>query len=119
MPSVLTTKQLETLQARLAELQANLEAVIDAGKGSAAPVELDQTRVGRVSRVDAMQAQAMSKAAVERAQNELAQIKSARRRLQEEDFGLCADCDEPIAWPRLQLNPGVRLCIQCAEQREG
>ncbi len=114
----LSKQQIEALETRLASLRAELEAAISQGKEGAAPVELDQTRVGRLSRMDAMQGQAMAKAANERAALELAQVKAAQRRLSDADFGLCLDCDEAIAWPRLQLNPGVRLCITCAQQRE-
>ena len=114
----LSEQQIEALETRLASLRAELEAAISQGKEGGAPVELDQTRVGRLSRMDAMQGQAMAKAANERAARELAQVKAAQRRLSDADFGLCLDCDEAIAWPRLQLNPSVRLCIACAQQRE-
>lgn len=114
----LTTEQRQILESRLASLRADLEAAIAAGQSSGAPVELDQTRVGRLSRMDAMQGQAMTKAANERAARELAEIKAAQRRLGDQDFGLCLDCDEPIAWARLQLKPGARLCIACAQRRE-
>lgn len=113
-----TATQLQTLEQRLRDLRAELETALGAGKQGSAPVELDQTRVGRLSRMDAMQGQAMASAAQARAENDLARINTALRRLHEPDFGLCSECDEPIAWPRLQLNPGVRLCIECAQARE-
>ena len=49
------------LKARLMEQRDALRDVADSTKEAAQPVELDQTRVGRVSRMDAMQAQAMAK----------------------------------------------------------
>lgn len=99
-------------------LRIELEAALASGKSSTAPVELDQTRVGRLSRVDAMQGQAMAKASAARAAQQLAATNAAIKRLAHADFGLCVDCDEPIAWARLQYNPSVRCCIACAEQNE-
>jgi len=42
----------------------------------------------------------------------------ALRHLEDEDFGLCEDCDTPIAFERLKLMPGTRYCVPCAKERE-
>ena len=62
---------------RLLQLKAELEAVAEAGDESAAIVELDQSKVGRLSRMDAMQAQAMAKASAERREQMLRRIDAA------------------------------------------
>jgi DnaK suppressor protein len=34
-------------------------------------------------------------------------------------FGLCAECEEPIAAKRLDLMPYVELCVACQEAKDG
>lgn len=101
-------------EAMIAELQADAESRADA----AGTVELDQTRVGRLSRMDALQAQAMAKAAASRATRQLQRLQGVLARIDTDDFGLCSDCDESIAHARLLANPAVLRCIACASARE-
>ncbi|MGD9712424.1 MAG: TraR/DksA family transcriptional regulator [Thermomicrobiales bacterium] len=81
------------------------------------PVTLDQDSVGRLSRIDAMQVQAMALAQARRRQNERSAIDAALRRIDEDEFGYCLKCGEDIAPARLDHNPAVATCINCA--REG
>ena len=89
-----------------------------AGKEAAQVVELDQTSVGRISRMDAMQGQAMAVAANQRRQIELQKIEMALKRIDAEDYGYCLECDGEIAEPRLKLDPATPLCIDCASKKE-
>ena len=84
----------------------------------AAVVELDQSKVGRLSRMDAMQAQAMAQTAVNRRKQQLQRIEMALQRLEDNTFGLCPVCDECINSRRLELDPAVPTCIRCAERSE-
>ncbi|MEC8060704.1 MAG: TraR/DksA family transcriptional regulator [Pseudomonadota bacterium] len=84
----------------------------------AAVVELDQSKVGRLSRMDAMQAQAMAQAAVARRKQQLQRIEAALKRIEDGEFGLCVVCEEPINPQRLAFNPAVLTCIDCAEKSE-
>ncbi len=108
----------QELKARVEALIADLDQAIAQRELDAQTVELDQTRQGRLSRMDALQAQAMAQAAGRRALGERAVLRGVLRDLQKEDFGLCEDCEEPIAWPRLLLKPGARCCLSCAQARE-
>jgi len=81
-------------------------------------VELDQSKVGRLSRMDAMQAQAMAKASAERRKVMLVKIVAALARIDDDVFGYCLACDEPINPKRLELDPTATLCIACAEKAE-
>ena len=103
----------------LLDLRAELEAVAETGDESAGVVELDQARVGRLSRMDAMQAQAMAASAKQRRAQKLRQIEAALRRVDDDEFGFCESCDEAINPKRLEFDPTVRFCIDCASQREG
>ncbi len=84
-------------------------------KQSGATVELDQTKVGRLSRMDAMQMQQMALEAVRRRQQQLLEIEAALHRIGSGEFGYCLDCEEEIALARLKANPACTHCINCAE----
>lgn len=48
----------------------------------------------------------------------LNQIEDALKRINDNSFGICEDCEEPISEKRLEVNPYYSTCIACAEQRE-
>ncbi|MFP3980761.1 MAG: TraR/DksA family transcriptional regulator [Desulfobacterales bacterium] len=102
------------LEERLAEIDKDLAG----GRQSAAPVELDQARVGRVSRMDAMQQQAMAQAAQRSAKTEKMRVYKALDRIRSGDFGYCMNCDEEIAEKRLRFDPSVLFCVECARAAE-
>mgnify|MGYP006447587757 CR=1 FL=1 len=101
------------LEARRDELRQLMQS----GKDSTKPVELDQQSVGRLSRMDAMQVQAMALASERQRQQELHAIEEAFRRIESGDYGYCVSCDEEIALKRLEVNPTVLTCIRCASGR--
>lgn len=107
-------KALAHFKALLNLRKAELDETRIVSAGSRAPVELDQQSVGRVSRVDALQQQAMAKAQEQQRARDFVRIKQALRRIEAGEFGICADCGEDIALKRLQVDPSVRLCISCA-----
>ena len=87
-------------------------------KKETAPVELDQARVGRLSRMDAMQQQAMSQAVARLSDLERQRIQSALGRMKSGDYGYCVICDEDIAEGRLRFDPSILTCISCAKDRD-
>ena len=108
----------DTWRALLEKARAELRADQASAAGSTQTVELDQTRVGRVSRMDALQMQAMAQATDRRRALELRQIDAALDRLDDGSFGECAVCGEMIAESRLKFAPANPLCLACAEARE-
>ncbi|MCK5517052.1 MAG: TraR/DksA C4-type zinc finger protein [Desulfobulbaceae bacterium] len=86
-------------------------------KGSA-PVELDQARIGRLSRMDALQQQAISKATARLTDLERQRIQSALARMLTGEYGYCIICEDEIAEGRLRFDPSVLTCISCAEEKE-
>jgi RNA polymerase-binding transcription factor len=103
---------------KLLKLRAELQAIAETADESAAVVELDQTKVGRLSRMDALQAQAMAKASGERREHMLRKIEAALKRIDNDEYGYCKDCDEPINPKRLEFDPTSVLCIDCASKLE-
>jgi len=116
--SILNKAQLNSFKDRLLSLRAEIEALAETRKDMSSTVELDQTRTGRVSRMDALQQQEMAKAGQVRAESELSQINAALARIEDGSFGECTVCGEDIQTGRLQANPAVTLCIGCAEKKE-
>mgnify|MGYP001140574970 CR=1 FL=1 len=82
-------------------------------KGSGV-VELDQSRVGRLSRMDALQQQSMARAAGERSARELRRVEAALRRLEAGEYGICLECGEDIPEKRLRADPAAHVCLPCA-----
>jgi DnaK suppressor protein len=106
------------IRASLLALRAELESIAATGEESAAVVELDQSKVGRLSRMDAMQAQAMAQASGQRREAMLRNITAALQRLDDGEYGLCQRCEEPINPKRLEVDPTALLCIECASRAE-
>ena len=78
-------------------------------------VTLDQQSVGRLSRMDAMQRQAMAQATARHRVGRRLRIIAALKRIDEGEFGYCQDCGEDIATGRIAQDPAVSLCLSCAK----
>ncbi len=102
----------------LQERQATLREELSAGSSATKTVKLDQSRVGRLSRMDALQAQAMANASARHRDHELRRIAAALRRLDDGEYGDCDECGEAIARARLLVDPAASLCVACAEIQE-
>jgi DnaK suppressor protein len=109
---------LADMRARLLELREQLESVAAVSDDSSQTVELDQARVGRLSRMDALQAQAMSQATGRRREMMLRKISAALERIDNDDYGRCQSCEEMIGRGRLDSDPTAVLCIECATRAE-
>ena len=103
---------------RLLKLRTELESVAATGDESAEVVELDQSKVGRLSRMDALQAQAMAKASSNRRQAMLVKITSALQRIDDGEYGSCRECEKEINPKRLEFDPTAIHCIECASKGE-
>jgi len=97
------------IEHRLREIQREDLAT----RADRAAVELDQQSVGRLSRMDAMQQQAMAAATHRRRQQETAILKAALGRMASGEFGFCETCGDLISPKRLEFNPGATRCIGC------
>ncbi|HUE81803.1 MAG TPA: TraR/DksA family transcriptional regulator [Pyrinomonadaceae bacterium] len=82
-----------------------------------APVSLDNP-IGRLTRIDAMQAQQMAIELRRRQEGQLARLEKALRLIEEGEYGACGRCGEDIAQRRLEIYPDARLCVDCAEKLE-
>ncbi|MFU8814734.1 MAG: TraR/DksA family transcriptional regulator [Pseudomonadales bacterium] len=99
----------------LLRLKAELEALEQSSQESTKPVVLDQTSVGRLSRMDAMQGQQMALEVARRRQQQLARIRRALLRIDRGEYGYCEACGEDIAAGRLAVDPAATHCVRCAD----
>ena len=108
----------ESIRGRLLALRESLPTGEAARREMGGTVALDQTRTGRLSRMDALQAPAMAKAEQQRARIAIRKIDAALQRLEVGTYGDCAACGEPIPAQRLHADPATPFCRECAEQRQ-
>lgn len=99
------------------ELDTVVAALVQAAD-SAATVELDQSSVGRVSRIDAIQQQAMAIGFQNRLQLRKRKLEAALNRIAAERFGLCCECQDELEMERLEADPATVFCAACASHRE-
>ncbi len=106
----------ECFRRKLLALRDELLRVEQSGREAAQPVELDQSRVGRVSRMDALQVQAMSIESARRRELQGQRIDAALQRIDNGKFGICLQCGEDINPKRLEFDPTAHVCIECARK---
>lgn len=109
----LTKLQINKFKKRLTEMRTELDSISTISAESRKPVELDQTSIGRLSRMDALQGQAMQLETERRRGVERQRIEAALERIEDGNFGYCTVCDEDIAIKRLENDPSVPNCIDC------
>ena len=115
---MLSGDEISVFRQRLLQLQQDLLVMDKTGQSASSTVILDQTSVGRLSRMDALQGQAISQEMNRRRQLELKKIEAALNRIESSDYGYCTQCEEQIATKRLEFDPSASLCIQCAAKNE-
>lgn len=98
---------------RLAEIAAALAAQAD----STRPIAPDAA-IGRLSRLDAMQAQQLALAGQRRLEEQRARLHEAVRRIDTGGFGRCLLCGGDIARERLELQPDAVTCVPCLQRRK-
>lgn len=106
------TEDISAIRARLTQALDAVTRHLETDN-SADTVGLDQTRVGRVSRIDALQMRYMDQELGERAVRQRLRIEAALQRLDEGVYGLCCRCGEEVASERLHSDPAMPFCTDC------
>lgn len=99
---------------RLAEKRREITLESEISRSARDTVELDQQSVGRLSRMDAMQQQAMASAQERQRMRELQRIEMAERRIKDDEYGYCSECGDQIPDGRLAIDPMAEKCVACA-----
>ena len=108
--------EIEQIRQKLLRLKLELKELEETFKETSKPVELDQSSVGRLSRMDAMQAQQMAMEVVRRRKQQLLKIEGALRRIESGVYGYCFVCSEEIDVRRLSADPTNTRCMKCVEK---
>ena len=107
----------EILRQHIRERIAAVTGDIAAFKAGSAPVSPDNA-IGRLTRMEAINSKSINEAALRKARTTRTLLEKALRAIDSEDFGLCRDCEEPIAFARLMAMPEAALCVACAARHE-
>lgn len=108
--------KIDQIRQQLLSLRSELQAMELATRKTSEPVELDQARVGRLTRMDAMQAQQMALETARRRQQQLVQVEGALHRIDSGEFGDCFICGEAIDSRRLSIDPTITRCMGCVDK---
>ncbi len=114
----LTDAQSKELGEMLRALEVELNEALVRGEEASKTLELDQQSVGRISRMDSIQQQAMAASARRSMEARLGLVHSAIELHATDDFGFCRSCEEPIGYERLKARPETPLCLACKSNRE-
>lgn len=117
MTQLLTNKQLSSLLDGLQSLEGELTQLLEATAEGTKPVKLKDNQ-GRLSRMDELHNQSILVANRNVARNRLKSVRQALVRIKEGYYGICAQCDEPIAFARLNAYPDAQMCINCQSASE-
>lgn len=110
--NTLTPEQLGQIRCALERTLSRLERNMEVN-GNGRPPELDQSAVGRLSRIEALQNQGFTRGLQERERVQLAQVMDALKRLEDGCYGVCTSCHGPVGFERLMVFPEARHCTRC------
>lgn len=102
------------LDAELARVEENIARATV----SAETVTLGQSSVGRLSRMDAMQQQAMAHGIRARLETHKRELKAALGRVDAGNYGHCCACGAELEAERLRHDPATVFCADCMAHRE-
>jgi DnaK suppressor protein len=114
----MTPQEIDRFRELIAAQLAQVELALTEVGVNVGTVMLDQSSVGRLSRMDAMQQQAMASSQRSALQRRQLQLQAALKRLENGSFGVCCQCGADIVLPRLQADPGTPFCADCQSERE-
>lgn len=67
-----------------------------------------------ITRMDSIVNKSVNEAALSSARTRLAALEYASKRVDDPEFGYCAECGEEISFARLRAMPETIYCIDCA-----
>lgn len=115
----MTPAQMQKFKQAMLATRAELEALDAGAKGETQPVELDQSSVGRLTRMNALQGHEMALEEARRRQQQRAEIDGALRRIEAGEYGNCFACGDAIDRRRLEIAPATTRCVKCKDAQGG
>ena len=95
-----------------------LKKIIKSYQTLTQPIPPDNA-IGRLTRMEAINSKSINESALNKAKQTLSKMELALTMINDPDFGLCRECEEPIPFARLMIVPESDLCVQCAEAMGG
>ena len=109
------TNEKKQLKTHIQETIETLKADIESYKRLTGPIAPDNA-IGRLTRMEAIGTRGINEAALRKAKSTLSRLERALPMIDDPDFGLCRECDQPIPFKRLMAIPEAELCVPCAEK---
>lgn len=108
------TEKKEKLKKVIKETIGRVKKDIKSYEQLTKPVSPDNA-IGRLTRMEAINSKSINEAALNKSKYTLAQLERSLTKIDNPDFGLCRECEEPIPFARFMAVPETDLCVQCAQ----
>ncbi len=108
----------QELENHVKEKIKTLKKDVESFKSLTKPVAPDNA-IGRITRMEAINSKSINEAALNKAKITLSKLEDVLKMIDDPDFGLCAQCEEPIPFARLMILPEAGLCVRCVEKMGG
>ena len=118
MRGILETEEREKLKDHIKKKIESLKKDIKSYQTLTQPISPDNA-IGRLTRMDAINSKSINEAALNKAKQTLSKMEGALTMINDPDFGLCRECEDPIPFARLMIVPESNLCVQCAGSKMG
>ncbi|VFQ43799.1 TraR/DksA family transcriptional regulator [Desulfoluna butyratoxydans] len=114
----MTPRQRRELKTHMENELTQLKEELAATEAHTKPAVTPDSAIGRISRVEAMQSRHIGEASARARKTRIARLEHALDHVDDEDYGLCIACEEPIPLARLRLIPEATHCVACAADME-
>ena len=118
MRGILETEKREKLKDHIKKKIDGLKEDIKSYQVLTQPVSPDNA-IGRLTRMEAINSKSINEATLNKAKQTLSKMERALMMINDPDFGLCRECEDPIPFARLMIVPESNLCVQCAGSKMG
>ena len=113
----LSDEQREDLRNKLPTAEDAAKTLLEQTVADSRPVDL-ALPIGRLTRIDAIQMQAMAQLNRHQLSLVLRKVEAALAAFDNGTYGLCRHCRGPIPVPRLEALPEAPFCLDCQERFE-
>jgi len=111
----MTTAQIKEIKTIIIEQLEYLKEEIVLLKEKTKPIAPDCS-LGRLTRLEAIGEQQIHEHALRESEKRFNRLSFVLRKVDNEDFGICGECEEEIPYARLKLVPESTICVACANE---
>ncbi len=111
----MNSEEKEQLKAKIIAQITKTEKEIVSLEDMTKPISPENS-IGRVSRMDAINNKSVAEASLRTSKRKLSNLKVALTKIDDENFGSCSRCENPIPPARLMYMPESTRCVRCADR---